>query len=120
MPCWDSDLVDFMYRVPLTVKNLDGFSKALVRPLLARELQGLGLERQQKFYATSFYQTIDAAEGLTPWSTLGGASALSSLGIVDERELMLAVESFSSAPVGRNRFPQWHVLNHESWTRARL
>jgi asparagine synthase (glutamine-hydrolysing) len=119
-PFWDADLVEFLYRVSPAMKNRGGRSKALIRPLLAREIPGLGLERQRKVEAFGFYRAIDAAEGASAWEAMGGTSALGALGVVDERALRSAVEFFLLAPLTNDSFRLWHVLNHEAWTRSHM
>jgi len=51
---------------------------------------------------------------------MGGARALSELGIVDQTELDRAVARMQSDPKERRKsYRLWHVVGLEAWVRAR-
>ena len=61
----------------------DGYSKGLVRQSLAQKLPQLGFERSRKVTASGFYRSVLIQEGVDAWRKMGGAQALTELGVVD-------------------------------------
>lgn len=120
-PFWDADLVDLLFRMPPFDLNRGGRSKGLVRDSLARRFPDLGFERQRKVLGVNFYRSLVQQDGADIWRELGGAKALKSLGIIDEKGL----DSFMKPRLTRPRDAReahelLTVLNLESWTRCQM
>jgi asparagine synthase (glutamine-hydrolysing) len=120
-PFWDADLVDLLFRMPPFVLNRGGRSKGLVRDSLARRFPDLGFERQRKVLGVNFYRSLVEQDGANIWRELGGAKALKSLGVIDEKGL----EGFLKPRLDRPRDARdahevLTVLNLESWTRSQM
>jgi asparagine synthase (glutamine-hydrolysing) len=120
-PYWDANLQEFLYRVPPEMLQQGGRTKGLVRRMLTRRFPELGFERQTKVIANEFASDIFVTEIPNALKEMGGAQALSELGIVDRRRLWEAIDRFASDPSERPRsFLLWHVLSLESWVRAHI
>jgi asparagine synthetase B (glutamine-hydrolysing) len=116
-PFSDPDLVTMLYRTPPGVLNEAGRTKGLVRQTLARRFRLLGLERQRKVLATTFFQSLVLKEGPALADAAGDFPALSALGIVNGREARVAVLERLKEP--GPRFQRiWDPLNLERWVRT--
>jgi hypothetical protein len=91
-------------------------SKGLVRRSLARRFPALGLERQRKVLATSFFQSLLIREGPVLADMAGNFPALSALGIVDGQATGAFVREELKRPGPRLR-RIWDYLNLEMWVR---
>jgi asparagine synthetase B (glutamine-hydrolysing) len=118
-PFWDADLVDLLYRTPPLLLNQGGRSKGLVRNSIARRFPGLGFEQQKKVEATRFYSSVILQEGGQVWRTMGQATALADLGIVDKEQLGPVVQQILASRPGE-AYRVWTVLNAETWVRAHI
>ena len=120
-PYWDADLVDFLYRVSPELLIQGGWSKGLVRDMLARRLPGLGFERQKKMVSLSVFASEIMRDGPAVWKARGGTPALAALGIVDPSRLEVAVESVfaGTSPLSESS-RVWQVLNLDAWVQPRL
>ena len=65
----------------------DGYSKGLVRQILAQRFPQLGFGRDRKVTASGFYRSVLISEGVEAWKRMGGAQALAELGIVEPAAL---------------------------------
>ena len=65
-PFFDPDLVEMLYRTPPRLLNAGGRSKGLVRRTMAKRFPGLGLDRQRKVVAGSFFRRSCFGKG-QPW-----------------------------------------------------
>lgn len=117
-PYWDADLVDMLYRTPPHLLMRAGRAKSLVRETVARRFPALGLDRQKKVAATSFYRSVLVAEVPQLWRSFGGAPALAALGVIDSRKTddMVQKALSQSSRAGLSRV--WDVLNLEAWVRS--
>jgi asparagine synthetase B (glutamine-hydrolysing) len=116
-PFSDPDLVQLLYRTPPRLLNEGGRSKGLVRRTLGRRFPGLGLERQRKVLATSFFRTLLWREGPVLAEMAGDFPALSGLGIVDGRALGAFVRQELLRP-GPQLRRIWEPINLEMWVRS--
>ena len=119
-PYWDADVVDLLMRIPPHRLNQGGRAKGMVRHMLARRFPGLGLERQKKVAATSFYHRILLDEGPRVWKALGGPRELSRLEIVDAKVLESTVQTLFAGSQPQQLYRIWDVLGLESWLRAQV
>jgi hypothetical protein len=120
-PFWDADLVDLLFRMPPFDLNRSGRSKGLVRDSLARRFPDLGFERQRKVLGLNFYKSLVEQDGADIWGELGGAKALKSLGIIDEKGLDSYMKPRLNRPRdARDAHELLTVLNLESWTRCQM
>lgn len=126
-PFWDADLTAFLARVPPRLLMRDGYSKGLVRQSLAQKLPQLGFDRSRKVTASGFYRSVLIEEGVDAWKKLGGAQALTELGVVDGAALDRHMQDLfrhgdagvSGADPGK-AWQIWYVLTTEAWVRPRL
>ena len=126
-PFWDADLTAFLARVPPRLLMRDGYSKGLVRQSLAQKFPQLGFDRNRKVTASGFYRSVMIREGVEAWKGMGGAQALTELGIVDGPALDRHMSDLfrhgdaghSGADPGRT-WQIWYVLTTEAWLRPRL
>jgi asparagine synthase (glutamine-hydrolysing) len=116
-PFSDPDLVEMLCRTPPRLLNAGGRSKGLVRQTMAERFPGLGLERQRKVWATSFFQALLLQEGPALADLACDFPALSGLGIVDGPALAAFVRQALMRP-GRRLDQIWHPINIEMWVRA--
>lgn len=118
-PYWDGDLVDLLYRTPPRFLLRGGRAKGLVRDTIARRFPNLGFERQRKVHATDFYWRTMRTEGPAAWRSVGRASTLAALGIVDAE---LHAATMSRLFAGRDpheSYRIWNTLQLEVWARSR-
>jgi asparagine synthase (glutamine-hydrolysing) len=119
-PYWDSDLQEFLYRVPPDLLEQGGRTKGLVRGMLGRRFPDAGFERQKKVIGNEFGFDTFVTELPQVLAEMGGAAALAELGIVDQAELDRAVARMQSDPnERRGSYRLWHVVGLEAWVRAR-
>jgi asparagine synthetase B (glutamine-hydrolysing) len=116
-PFSDPDLVEMLGRTPPRLLNADGRSKGLVRRTLARRFPTLGLERQRKVLATSFFRAHLLREGPALADLAGDFPALSGLGIVDGAALAAFIRQALMQP-GPRLHQIWQPINLEIWVRA--
>jgi asparagine synthetase B (glutamine-hydrolysing) len=119
-PFLDSDLIDFMYRVPPELLDRGSRSKGLVRAELARRFPDLGFDRHRKVAATAFSREVAMNEAERVWQELGGMTALAELGIVDAKAFERELRNFLSGGQDRDATRMWNILNLEAWTKTRL
>ncbi len=118
-PFWDSQLVEYLYRVPPDLLNAGGRSKALIRDSVARRFPGLGFERQRKIAATGLVRSLIEGEGATAWSELGGVDALGDSGVVDGRALYEQIEGILGSRELRKYYLVWDFLALGSFLKAK-
>lgn len=118
-PFWDADLVDLLFRMPPFELNRGGRSKGLVRESVARRFPDLGFERQRKVLGVNFFRSLVEQDGANIWRELGGAKALKSLGIIDEKGLDGFMKPRLNRPRdARDAHELLTVLNLETWARC--
>jgi Asparagine synthase len=116
-PFNDRDLVEMLCRTPPRLLNEGGRSKGLVRRTLAQRFPGIGLARQRKVLATSFFQSLLLREGPALADMAGDFPALSALGIVDGQALRAFVDQGLKRP-GPQLRKIWQPINLEMWVQA--
>jgi hypothetical protein len=126
-PFWDADLTAFLARVPPRLLMRDGYSKGLVRNSLAQKFPQLGFDRSRKVTASGFYRSVMLREGVDAWKKMGGAQALSELGVVDGpgldrhmKDLFRQGDAGLSGTDPGMAWQIWYVLTTEAWLRAQL
>ena len=119
-PFLDSDLVDFLYRVPPDLLDRGSRSKGLVREELARRFPDLGFERQKKDDATALNRDVAMNESARVWQELGGMTTLAELEILDEKGFERELRTFLSGGQEKDATRMWNILNLEAWTKTRL
>jgi asparagine synthetase B (glutamine-hydrolysing) len=119
-PYWDPDLISFLSRIPPRLLLAAGREKGLVREATKRRFPGAGFERQRKVSALSFFQQILENEALRNWRDLGGAPALSSLGVVDAEAVEHVVHTGPKGNRLRRLNQLWELMTLEAWVRSRL
>ena len=110
-PYWDADVVDMLYRTPPRLLSRDGRAKGLVRETVARRFPRLGLDRQKKLAATSFFRSVLRDEVPKLWQRFGGAPALAAMGIVDVRKMDQMVQASLANPSREGLSRIWDLLN---------
>jgi hypothetical protein len=118
-PFWDPDVVEMLYRTPPSILNEGGRSKGLVRGALAKRFPALGLERQRKVAATSFYHSLLLREGPSYLEEAADFPALAKLGIIKPEIARIALRERLKGP-GPTLSRAWGCLNLEMWARAHL
>ena len=119
-PYWDADLVELLCRTPPDLLIRDGRAKGLVRDTVARRFPALGLDRQKKVAATSFFQSLIRDEVPRLGADGGGAPALASIGIIDGGR---ASEMVSNALAAADPFglrATWDLVKLEAWVRSHI
>lgn len=116
---WDADLVEFLYRVPPHLLNRGGRSKGMVRDDLARRFPGFGFDRQKKLISRNFFADTIFREGPAAWRELGGAEALSELGLVDAAGADAFVRTTLDVRDARAIDQVWRLMSLEAWVRPR-
>jgi asparagine synthetase B (glutamine-hydrolysing) len=116
-PFFDPDLIEILYRTPPRLLNAGGRSKGLVRQTMAKRFPHLGLERQRKIVALSFFQERLFQEGPALADLAGDFPALSDLGIVNGPALATFIRQALQQP-GPQLAKIWQPINLEMWVRA--
>jgi len=116
-PFLDPDVVELLYRMPPRMLNEGGRSKGPIRRTIARRFPDLGLERQRKVLASSFYQSLLLREGPMLAETAGDFPALSALGVVDGRAARAFVRESLKKP-GRQVELGWIPVKVETWAQS--
>jgi asparagine synthetase B (glutamine-hydrolysing) len=116
-PFLDPDLIEFLCRTPPRLLNEGGRSKGLVRQTIAKRFPGLGLERQRKIWATSFFESLLLREAPALADLAGDFPALSDLGIVNGAALAAVIREARMQP-GPRLQQIWEAINLEIWLRA--
>ena len=116
-PFSDPDLIELLCRTPPRLLNKGGRSKGPVRQTMAKRFPGLGLERQRKVLARSFFQSLLLREGPALADLAGDFPALSGLGIVDGPTLSASIREALMQP-GPRPHQIWQPINLEIWLRA--
>jgi asparagine synthase (glutamine-hydrolysing) len=119
-PYWDAELVALLYRTPPDLLVRDGRSKGLVRESVSKRFAALGLERQKKVAATSFYQSVVRNEVPQLWRASGGLRALAALGIVDAGKAQAMTERALASGDIQGLTEAWDLVRLEAWVRPRL
>lgn len=119
-PFLDSDLVDFLFRVPPDLLDRGERSKGLIRAELARRFPELGFDRHRKVSATSFSREVAKNEAERVWRELGGMRALADLGVIDPVGFEKELHTFLSGRSDKDATRMWNILNLEAWTRTRV
>ena len=130
MPFWDPGVVDFLLRTPPRLLHDGHRAKGILRGTLARRFPEAGFEDQKKVLITDFSTSTLTDQIPRAWQEYGGASTLSSSGIVDGKSLQSAFRSSVDRLQGRDSgdgsnvlefsmlaHKLWSVLNLEAWAR---
>ena len=115
-PLWDPDVVEMLYRTPPSLLNQGGRAKGLVRQALSRRFPTLGLERQRKVLAKSFFESLLRQEWKALTDLIGDFPSLSGLGIVDGKGLRAFVDDAFQNPEQIRHC--WVPINLEMWARS--
>ena len=120
-PLLDAAVVEFLFNVRPSRLVHGGQAKWLARRLLAPKLGDLVDRWPRTIYGDSFWEWVMHREGGQAWDTLGGATLLTELGIVDGRMLnrIFRDDVVSGRPV-TDLVKLWHVMTLESWLRPRI
>jgi asparagine synthetase B (glutamine-hydrolysing) len=119
-PYWDADLLTLLVRTSPHILNAGGRTKSVVRKSLARRFPQLGFDQQKKVDASRFFCGEMVAEGERAWKSLGGLSALTQLGIVDQKPLKANLDAILASDDGSEAYRVWDVLKMESWLQPRF
>jgi asparagine synthetase B (glutamine-hydrolysing) len=119
-PYFDTDLVEMLYRTPMTLLNRGGRAKGLVRETISRRFPGLGFDRQKKIEIREFFAQLMRRDGNRLWKDMGGAQALGALNLVDPERVDSFVHTAINSGEHRQAFDAWMIMNMESWLRPRL
>ncbi len=119
-PYWDAEIVELLYRTPPELLVRNGRAKGLVRETVSKRFASLGLERQKKVAATSFYQALIRDEVPQLWKDSGGVRALAALGIVDAAKANAMTGHAISRGDVRSLAQTWNLIKLEAWVRPRL
>ena len=119
-PYWDVDLLEMLRRVRPEALISDGRAKALVRPVLARRLPGLGLESRVKVSAGNVFMGIMGREGPAEWQRMGGVQTLARIGAVDAANIQSGAwqDGWRKRLGGSGRV--WTLMTFESWLQHRV
>lgn len=117
-PYWDSELVDFLARVPPALLNRGDRSKGLVRGSLSRRFPQLGFERQKKVTSANYFRGTVLREGRRAWDNMRPPYRLAELGIVDGQALETNMRTTLDGSDRHAAYRVWDVLNLESWARS--
>ena len=101
--------------MPPAQLNAGGRLRGLQRRRLAARLPQVGVERQTKVLATSFYRRTLEEGRAAAIAEVGGLRTLAALGVVD-RPRAEAVLTNSNGSSGLLRY--WDLLNLEMWART--
>jgi asparagine synthetase B (glutamine-hydrolysing) len=118
-PYWDSDLIQFLCKIPPRLLLQGGREKGLVRRTIARRFPGLGFERQRKISASTFFQETIINEYSGAFEKIGSLQTLETSGIIDKKLITLSIDASLSSPNVRDSQHLWELLNLESWARSR-
>lgn len=121
-PYWDPDLIEMLWRMPPSLLARGGRMKGLVREVVARRFPDLGFERQKKVEVKGLFFSILAKEAPAMWREMGGAKALSALGLAEHSRL--DSEFFAALSAGSGSYQRacrlFDIMNMETWLRKRL
>ncbi|MGC4081801.1 MAG: asparagine synthase-related protein [Vicinamibacterales bacterium] len=118
-PYRDSDLVEMLYRTPPRFLMRGGRAKGLVRDTIARRFPTLGFERQRKVHATDFYWRTMQTEGPAAWRSVGEATTLAALGVVDPKLHAATMSELFAGRQPHESYRIWNTLQLEVWARSR-
>lgn len=119
-PYFDTDLVEMLYRMPMTLLNRGGRTKGLVRETISRRFPGLGFDRQKKIEIVEFFSELMRRDGERIWKRMGGARTLAKLDLVDPERVGSFVRTAINSGDYRHAFQAWMLMSIESWLRARI
>jgi asparagine synthase (glutamine-hydrolysing) len=120
-PYCDLDLANLLWRTAPSVLARGGHAKGLLREAVSRRFPGLGFDTQKKVTVTRLFASIMRREGPSIWSELGGAKALSQLGIVDpDRVNAMMSETLATGTNHARATKGFVLLNLEYWLRPRI
>ncbi len=119
-PYWDSELVQFLCRIPPRLLMVDGREKSIVRKSIARRFPDLGFEKQKKVMASRFYFSNLIKGGHSAWERIGGLQKLEELGIIKSSESDQVFQELITSPHYRKAFHAWELLNFEVWLQSHL
>jgi asparagine synthetase B (glutamine-hydrolysing) len=130
MPFWDPGVVDFLVRTPPSLLHSGHRSKGILRMRLADRFPEAGFRDQKKVLITAFSTSVLTEQIPRAWKQYGGAPTLTASGIVDGKNLELAVQTSLGRLQGRGTrggsdvlefsalaHKLWSILNLEAWTR---
>jgi asparagine synthase (glutamine-hydrolysing) len=115
-PFWDPDVVEMIYRTPPAVLIKGGRTKGLVREKLSRRFPNLGLHRQRKVRAASFFESLLRREGQALIDLAGDFPVLSELGIANGKAMRPLMRQWLHQPGKSASF--WGPINLEIWSRS--
>jgi asparagine synthase (glutamine-hydrolysing) len=117
-PFWDADLVRFLVRTPPELLNRGGRSKSVVRDMVARQVPGLGFERQRKVSATNVATGTVFETAGHAWRRLGGVPCLGALAIADPVRLESEMKRIVAERDRRNAYRLWYAFTVEAWLQS--
>jgi asparagine synthase (glutamine-hydrolysing) len=119
-PYWDSDLIQFLCRVPPRLLLAGGREKGLVRQTVARRFPDLQFARQRKVSASDFFYSTLRREAADLVQRPDALAGLAALGIVDPSSAgQFLAASLASTELGTVH-RVWELLVLEAWVRPRL
>ena len=116
---WDADLIEFLYRVPPSLLNRGGRSKAMVRADIARRLPDFGFETQRKLVSRDFFTERFFAELPRARRQLGDLEALARLGLIDLMSVRAHIDEAQSVTSAAHVDVIWRLMSLEAWARSR-
>jgi asparagine synthase (glutamine-hydrolysing) len=116
-PFLDSELVEFLYRVPPELLSAGERTKGLVRNALSRRFPDLGFERQLKVAATPYFRSLVAEQGPAALAEAGGLPTLSEVGLVAPGAGSAIIRAIADRP--RHETARlWFALSVEQWVQS--
>jgi asparagine synthetase B (glutamine-hydrolysing) len=117
-PYWDGDVVDILYRAPPQVLLAGGRSKGVVRATMAKRFPGLGLDRQRKRIATTFFASVVTRQVPDMWRANPTLSGLAGLGIVNLAGVRRMADRAIAKRDRHNLVRLWYLMNTDAWVAA--
>jgi hypothetical protein len=119
-PYWDSDLIQFLCRVPPRLLLAGGREKGLVRQNVAQRFPGLQFARQRKVSASNFFYSTLRREADDFVRRPDALAGLATLGIVDPGSAGQFLTASLASPELGTVHRAWELLVLEAWVRPRL
>ncbi len=114
-PYWDTDLIEFLCRIPPRLLIVDGREKSIVRKTIARRFPNLGFEKQKKVMASKFYYANLVSGGAEAREKIGGLHMLDKYGIIGNNTSGDPFGEIIASPDFRIGYRAWELLNFEVW-----
>lgn len=117
---WDADLIEFLYRVPPHLLNQGGRSKGMVRTEVARRFPDFGFATQKKLISRDFFVERFFTEARPALAGLGGFTALTATGLVDEDTVGAVVDEALRVSDATRVDVLWRLMSLEAWARSHV